>query len=255
MDRLEYLIRYLAPEEKVPSTYEEREWILRALMNTWIPQHSLDDEFLKLQDEYLQEKLEKKGIVDIENLKETEKNIYLWQGDITSLKVDAIVNAANKKLLGCFVAHHKCIDNAIHSQAGLQLRMQCANIMSKQGKDEETGKAKITDGFNLPAKYVIHTVGPIIYDQVEKRDVELLRKCYVSCLQVARERRIKSIAFCCISTGEFRFPRELAAEIAVDTVRRFTEKYNDIKVVFNVFKDEDRKIYEKLLDEKNNKKQ
>ena len=165
------------------------------------------------------------------------------------MEVDAIVNAANKALLGCFIPHHRCIDNAIHTQAGLQLRKECDEIMKEQGTFEKTGQAKITAGYNLPAKHVIHTVGPIIYRVVEDDDKELLASCYRNCLKVALENNLKSIAFCCISTGEFRFPNDLAAEIAVAEVKKFfRENPNaNLKVVFNVFKDLDKKLYEELL--------
>ena len=209
----------------------------------------LSDKFYKLQDEYLQEKLAQEKLTSLEELTEIEKNIYLWQGDITTLKVDAIVNAANKALLGCFIPHHRCIDNAIHSKAGLQLRQECFDIMQNQGQYEKTGQAKLTSGYNLPAKYVVHTVGPIIYDKVEERDKELLASSYRNCLELAVKNGIKSIAFCCISTGEFRFPNELAAEIAVLAVRTFFKNNPEskIKVIFNVFKDSDFDIYRKVL--------
>ena len=153
-------------------------------------------------------------------------------------------------MLGCFIPHHRCIDNAIHSKAGVQLRQECFDIMQKQGEYEKTGQAKLTSGYNLPAKYVLHTVGPIIYDKVEESDKELLASCYRNCLELAVKNGIKSVAFCCISTGEFRFPNELAAEIAVSTVRTFIKNHpeSEIKVVFNVFKDSDFNIYRKILD-------
>lgn len=165
------------------------------------------------------------------------------------MKVDAIVNAANKALLGCFIPHHRCIDNAIHTQAGLQLRQECFEIMQKQGEFEKTGQAKITSGYNLPAKSVIHTVGPIIYNSVEDSDKELLASCYRNCLELALKNNLKSIAFCCISTGEFRFPNDLAAQIAVAEVRKVLSENpdKDIKVVFNVFKDTDLNIYSDIL--------
>lgn len=214
MEQLDYLIETLNPNIKIPESKQEKEDLLRTLMNIWEVE-KLPEQFFDIQDEYLKQKLSEKKIVGLDELDEVEKNIYLWQGDITTLKVDAIVNAANKALLGCFVPHHRCIDNAIHTQAGLQLRQECFEIMQKQGEFEKTGQAKITSGYNLPAKYVIHTVGPIIYNSVEDSDKELLASCYRNCLELALKNNLKSIAFCCISTGEFRFPNDLAAQIAV----------------------------------------
>ena len=249
MDKLEYLIKTLNSNVAIPQDKKGKEDLLRTLMNIWEVEES-PDEFYRLQDEYLQEKLAQTELTNLEQLTEVEKNIYLWQGDITTLKVDAIVNAANKALLGCFIPHHRCIDNAIHSKAGVQLRRECFDIMQKQGEYEKTGQAKLTSGYNLPAKYVLHTVGPIIYDKVEESDKELLASCYRNCLELAVKNGIKSVAFCCISTGEFHFPNELAAEIAVSTVRTFFKNYpeSEIKVVFNVFKDSDFNIYRKILD-------
>ena len=249
MDKLEYLIKTLNSNVAIPQDKKGKEDLLRTLMNVWEVEE-LPDEFYRLQDEYLQEKLAQTELTNLEQLTEVEKNIYLWQGDITTLKVDTIVNAANKALLGCFIPHHRCIDNAIHSKAGVQLRQECFDIMQKQGEYEKTGQAKLTSGYNLPAKYVLHTVGPIIYDKVEESDKELLASCYRNCLELAVKNGIKSVAFCCISTGEFRFSNELAAEIAVSTVRTFIKNHpeSEIKVVFNVFKDSDFNIYRKILD-------
>ena len=248
MEKLDYLIKTLNSEIEIPETKQEKKDLFRTLMNTW-EVSELPGEFYEVQDEYLQEVLKAKGITRLEDLTEIDENIYLWQGDITTLEVDAIVNAANKALLGCFIPHHRCIDNAIHTQAGLQLRKECDEIMKEQGTFERTGQAKITAGYNLPAKHVIHTVGPIIYRVVEDDDKELLTSCYRNCLKIALENNLKSIAFCCISTGEFRFPNDLAAEIAVAEVREFfRENPNaDLKVVFNMFKDLDKKLYEELL--------
>ena len=248
MEKLDFLIKTLNSEIVIPETKQEKKDLFRTLMNTW-EVSELPGEFYEVQDEYLQEVLKAKGITRLEDLTEIDENIYLWQGDITTLEVDAIVNAANKALLGCFIPHHRCIDNAIHTQAGLQLRKECDEIMKEQGTFERTGQAKITAGYNLPAKHVIHTVGPIIYRVVEDDDKELLTSCYRNCLKIALENNLKSIAFCCISTGEFRFPNDLAAEIAVAEVREFfRENLNaDLKVVFNMFKDLDKKFYEELL--------
>lgn len=224
--------------------------LLRSLMNVRMPS-VLSDEFIKLQDELLCEEREEKGVVHVADLPAvpSDSRIILWQGDITRLDADAIVNAANSKLLGCFVPCHACIDNAIHSAAGLQLRNACHQIMLAQKHDEATGDAKITPAFNLPCKYVLHTVGPIIYSTVTEKEKQQLASCYESCFKIAAENNLASVAFCCISTGEFHFPNELAAEIAVCTVKDFldTNKTSVQKVVFSVFKDYDREIYEKLL--------
>lgn len=246
MEKLEKLIHYLAPDLDFPQTREEQEWVLRALMNIWEPK-VMPAEFWTLQDAYLQETLAQKRVTGLFDLQEVEPQIYLWQGDITSLEVDAIVNAANSQLLGCFVPHHRCIDNAIHSQAGLQLRLACYQLMKAQGQLEATGQAKITPAYNLPAKYIIHTVGPIIQAEVSPQDEALLASSDQKSLEVAVENGLTSIAFCCISTGEFRFPNQLAAEIAVKTVRSFIKKHPNIRVVFNVFKDLDWEIYQELL--------
>ena len=248
MEKLDYLIKTLNSEIVIPETEQEKKDLFRSLMNTW-KVSKLPSEFYEVQDEYLQEILKAKGITTLEDLTEIENNIYIWQGDITILQVDAIVNAANKALLGCLIPLHRCIDNAIHTQAGLQLRKECDDIMKAQGSFEKTGQAKITAGYNLPAKHVIHTVGPIIYRVVEDDDKELLASCYRNSLKLAIENNLKSIAFCCISTGEFRFPNDLAAEIAVAEVKKFFRENPaaDLKVVFNVFKDLDKKLYEELL--------
>ena len=175
-------------------------------------------------------------------------SIQLWQGDITTLRCDAIVNAANSGMTGCYVPCHACIDNCIHTYAGVQLRLECARLMNEQGHLEGTGRAKITPAYNLPCRYVIHTVGPIASDTVTKNEKELLSSCYRSCLELAEKYSAESIAFCCISTGEFHFPNDKAAEIAVQTVREYKKQENSkIEVIFNVFKDIDLKIYQDLL--------
>lgn len=226
-------------------------------MNVRFPGEAGDD-FLVLQDELLQEENQEKGIVTIEeipaiqsvypctDMKNAEK-ISLWKGDITRLAADAIVNAANSQMLGCFVPCHGCIDNAIHSAAGIQLRNECAELMEAQGHEEATGKAKITGGYNLPARYVIHTVGPIVGMEVTEKQKEELKSCYLSCLKLAEKEGLTSIAFCCISTGEFHFPNKLAAQIAVETVDRYLTKSRIERVIFNVFKEEDFNIYKKLF--------
>ena len=201
-----------------------------------------------MQDDYLQGETAEKGVTDIADLTPVQPGLYLWQGDITALKCDAIVNAANSGMTGCYIPNHRCIDNAIHTYAGVELRLTCAELMETQGHPEPTGQAKITPAFNLPCRYVLHTVGPIITGRVSKRDKALLASCYRACLELAAENGLESVAFCCISTGEFHFPNEQAAEIAVETVRGFLQKQTSVKkVIFNVFKDQDKAIYEKLL--------
>lgn len=251
--RLDFLIRCLLNENEeyknreIPAGQPDKRRLLRSLMNVRTPVPA-SEEFLKVQDAYLQERLAERGVTEPENLTPIQPGIYLWQGDITTLAADAIVNAANSRMLGCFVPCHGCIDNAIHTYAGIQLRMECARIMAGQRKEEATGKAKITKAYNLPCRYVLHTVGPIIYGTVTKTDCELLAGCYRSCLKLAAAYGLKSVAFCCISTGEFHFPNELAAEIAIQTVRTWQQQNsNRIEVIFNVFKDSDYEIYKRLL--------
>ena len=246
---LEALLKesHLDNQIQIPSGTEEQRQLLRGIMNVRRPE-KISNEFLAVQDAYLQKVNADKGIVDVTELPEVRKGISIWQGDITSLRCDAIVNAANSGMTGCYVPNHRCIDNCIHSYAGIQLRLECAALMREQGHEEPTGKAKITKGYNLPCRYVIHTVGPIIYNRVQKEDEKLLAACYRSCLEVAAAHHLESIAFCCISTGEFHFPNKRAAEIAVQTVERFMKEDTSIKkVVFNVFKDIDKTIYEELL--------
>ena len=248
-----FLIRSLleeSPEYRDITVFEDEKSqrrLLRGLMNVRAP-GAIGASFLKIQDEYLQGETCAKGITDIADLTPVQPGIYLWQGDITTLKCDAIVNAANSGLTGCYIPNHLCIDNAIHTFAGVQLRLACAELMKKQGHPEPTGKAKITPAFNLPCKFVLHTVGPIIGESVTAQDSKLLSSCYRSCLELAQENGLESVAFCCISTGEFRFPNEPAAEIAIKTVKDFLKKETVVKkVIFNVFKDKDREIYERLL--------
>ena len=201
-----------------------------------------------MQDDYLREAIAEKGVTDANDLAPIQPGICLWQGDITTLKCDAIVNAANSGLTGCYAPNHRCIDNAKHTFAGMELRAACAEIMREQGYPEPTGRAKITPAFNLPCRYVLHTVGPIVENQPTERDCELLESCYHSCLALAAENQLESVAFCCISTGEFHFPNERAAQIAVRTVRAFMNQSTSVKrVIFNVFKDIDKQIYERLL--------
>lgn len=248
-----YLITELLNESreykdiKIPTDGVGQKKLLRSLMNIRMPK-PISREFIEIQDGYLREETRRKGITRLESLTPICNGIYLWQGDITTLACDAIVNAANSEMLGCFCPCHGCIDNAIHTFAGVQLRLKCAEIMKNQGRREETGKAKITPGYNLPCKYVIHTVGPIIRGKLTSRVCELLASCYRSCLELAEQSGAESIAFCCISTGEFRFPNEKAAETAIKAVNDFKQRsHSKIKVVFNVFKDTDYEIYRELL--------
>lgn len=250
-ERRMYLIRALLEENprypEIPPSDKQQKMLLRSLMNVR-PPRPISESFLSVQDEYLREELRQRGITDLADLTPIGEGIYLWQGDITTLRCDAIVNAANSQLLGCFCPCHGCIDNCIHTYAGVQLRLACAQLMKRQGCEEETGRAKITRAYNLPCKYILHTVGPIIQGRLTKRDEELLASCYRSCMELAVQNGVDSIAFCCISTGEFHFPNDRAAEIAVRTVREFIqEKKSGIKVIFNVFKDLDYKIYRNLL--------
>ncbi len=253
-ERLLYLIKYLIKENDelesldIPAEDTARKYLLRSLMNVRPPKSATKD-FLNIQDKYLQEEKTKKGVVSLADIPFVKSGIYLWKGDITRLSADAIVNAANSAMLGCFVPCHGCIDNAIHSAAGIELRLECSRIMEKQKIKEPTGKAKITKAYNLPCRYVLHTVGPIVYGEVTKRDCDLLSDCYRSCLELAAEYQLKSIAFCCISTGEFHFPNKTAAEIAVQTVKDYQKKTSsDMEVIFNVFKDCDYEIYKQLLE-------
>ena len=252
-ERRRFLIQALLKEQTAyrnivtPADAEGQRQLLRGLMNIRAPRRA-DAAFLKTQDEYLQGETAAKGVTDIADLTPIQSGLYLWQGDITTLKCDAIVNAANSGMTGCYVPNHHCIDNAIHTYAGVELRLACEELMERQGDPEPTGQAKITPAFNLPCRYVLHTVGPIINGRVTKEDKELLASCYRSCLELAAENGLQSVAFCCISTGEFHFPNELAAEIAVRTVKDFLKKQTSVKkVIFNVFKDLDKAIYEKLL--------
>ena len=252
-ERRIFLIRSLLQERteyrdiSISSDIEQQKQLLRALMNVRAPQQ-IGTEFLRIQDEYLKYEIAAKGITDIAELTPVQQGIYLWQGDITTLKCDAVVNAANSGMTGCYIPNHRCIDNAIHTFAGMQLRLICDNLMEQQGYPEPTGSTKITPAFNLPSRYVLHTVGPVISGKVKKHERELLASCYRSCLELAAENKLESVAFCCISTGEFHFPNELAAEIAVQSVKEFFRLQTGVKkVIFNVFKDLDKNIYKKLL--------
>lgn len=299
MDRIEnidFCIRYLLEQNRtqadIPATLPEKQRLLRALMNVtvvesransfalprcsnvtegnvWDPQ-PLSEEFLHAQDAELQAQLQDKGVVNLEDIAATADTLRLWQGDITRLRVDAIVNAANSQMMGCWHPLHACIDNCIHSAAGLQLRAECAEAMSGAEcppvhpeytmggttyRHAFTSEALITKAYNLPCRYVLHTVGPIIPNGVPTKEQEAqLANCYRNCLGLAEANGCRSIAFCCISTGEFHFPNRRAAEIAVDTVKEYTTSYalthshnNALTVVFNVFKDIDYDIYRELL--------
>lgn len=231
----------------IPEGEAEQKQLLRALLNIRPPMPA-SQEFLAVQDAYLQQETRRKGVTDLSDLAPVQPGLYLWQGDITTLRCDAIVNAANSRMLGCFCPNHGCIDNAIHTFAGVQLRLECAQLMARQGHPEPTGQAKVTQAYNLPCQYVLQTVGPIITGRVTSRDEALLAACYRACLEAAQERGIPSVAFCCVSTGEFHFPNRRAAEIALETVRGFQkETSSQIEVIFNVYKDADLQIYRELL--------
>ncbi len=248
-----FLIRRLLEEQpryqnmEIPSDEMGQKQLLRSLFNIRMP-GAIDEGFLKIQDAYLQEETRLKGITKLSDLMPVEADTYLWQGDITTLACDAVVNAANSGMTGCYQPCHNCIDNCIHTYAGIQLRNACATIMERQGYEEPTGQAKITPAYNLPCKYVIHTVGPIVQGRLTKQHEETLASCYRSCLMLAEKNGCQSIAFCCISTGVFGFPQRRAAEIAVQTVQEYrTESDSKIEVIFNVFKEDDHKIYRDLL--------
>jgi O-acetyl-ADP-ribose deacetylase (regulator of RNase III) len=251
ISNLDYICRYLLDEHPqyrgtaIPESLEDKQRLMRSLLNIRPPE-PVSDDFLKGQDFELQAQLAEKGVVELEGI-----GLKEWQGDITRLKVDTIVNAANSQMLGCFLPLHRCIDNAIHSAAGVQLRLACADMM--QGGEEPTGSARITPGFNLPARYVLHTVGPIVPTgrPLPTQEVQLA-SCYRSCLNLASERGLESVAFCCISTGEFRFPNDLACRIAVSTVRSWLAAHpaSTVKtIVFNTFKDIDHELYTNALAE------
>lgn len=251
--RRKYLIRKLLQEDvryqdmEVPAGEAEQKQMLRGLMNIRLPRR-IDREFLNVQDAYLQTEIAAKGITELDDLYPSTDGLYLWQGDITTLRCDAIVNAANSGMTGCYVPNHRCIDNCVHTYSGIQLRIECAEMMRLQGHEEETGKAKITKSYNLPCRYILHTVGPIIRGSLTKKDCDLLAECYRSCLNLAAETHLESLAFCCISTGEFHFPNDRAAQIAVGTVKEFMRRGTSVKkVIFNVFKELDKDIYSRLL--------
>ena len=264
MGKLDYLINYLLEEnnkvriKEILIDKKSKQKLYRSLCNIREPK-PIDDKYKKIENEYLQEELQNKELTKIENVKTLldifpdsnqylKDKICLWKGDITTLEIEAIVNAANSEGIGCFIPCHKCIDNAIHSASGIQLRLECNKKMKKIGK-LKTGKAFITKSYNLPSKYIIHTVGPIIYEKVSEENVEQLKNCYLNSLKLAKEKHIREIVFPCISTGEFRFPKDRACKIAIETVKKYlvenAESFD--KVIFNVFTDEDYNIYLKIL--------
>ena len=258
-ERRIYLIQSLLKEQpryadiSIPAGEQEQKNLLRSLFNIRMPA-PVSKAFLQIQDDYLQEETTQKGITELASLRPVQERIYLWQGYITTLQCDAVVNAANSALLGCFIPCHGCIDNAIHSAAGVELRLECSHIMEKQKMEEghsieePVGRAKITPAFNLPCRYVLHTVGPIVSGPLTDRHCEQLSDCYRSCLELASKNGLKSLAFCCIATGEFHFPQRTAAEIAVDTVKEFLRSDKKIeRVIFNVYKTEDYEIYKRIL--------
>ena len=252
-ERRRFLIDALLAErpscrkQDVPNDAQRQKILLRALMNVRPPK-PVSSEFLTVQDAYLRQALAEDGITRVEDLTPVDGDLYLWQGDITRLACGAIVNAANSGMTGCYVPNHACIDNCIHTFAGVQLRLDCAELMARQGHEEPTGQAKITRAYNLPCDYVLHTVGPIVTGRVTPEDERLLASCYRACLELAEAHGVKSVAFCCISTGVFHFPNDRAAQIAVRTVRQYKAETNsEMKVIFNVFKDLDRELYAQLL--------
>ena len=259
-ERLNYLVEgFIRDSEdykdlKVPEDGQRKRDLLRSLMNIRMPK-KIDVEVLSVQDDYLKERAAEKGIVSLNEIPEIQGHISIWQGDITRLKVDAIVNAANSQMLGCFIPMHSCIDNCIHTYAGIQLRDECDQKMKAlrkiYGEDYEqpTSIPLLTDGYNLPAKKVIHVVGPIVYDHLTPQLEKELGDCYTNVLDLCLENGLRSVAFCCISTGVFRFPNDKAAEIAVERVNTWLTDHPDgmDRVIFNVFKDEDRYYYEREL--------
>ena len=259
-ERLDYLIEAFKEDSgeyknlKVPVDTEGKKRILRSLMNIRMPRE-MNTEVLKIQDEYLREAINENGIVYLSDIDTVEDNISIWQGDITRLKVDAIVNAANSQMLGCFIPMHSCIDNCIHTFAGVELRNECNKKMNRlkirYGRDYEqpTAIPMLTDAYNLPAKKIVHIVGPIVQGGLSKRNEEDLKNCYKNTLDLCVENGLRSVAFCCISTGVFHFPNKRAAEIAVANVREWLKENQGKmdRIIFNVFKDEDKKYYEREL--------
>ena len=247
-----YLIRRLLEEGgydlAIPADAGEQRRLLRALMNVRAPQPA-DDAFIAAQDAYLREVVGEKGVVDVAEIEPLRGRMCLWRGDITRLNADAIVNAANSGMTGCYQPNHGCIDNIIHTMAGVQLRLKCAELMAAQGFPEPAGRAKLTPGYNLPAAHVIHTVGTICEGGVvTPANLRELESCYRSCMEIADANGLRSVAFCCISTGVFGFPRRRGAEVAVRTVGECLERGSRVeKVVFDVFTPEDEAYYRACL--------
>ncbi len=252
-ERRNFLIRELLQEDPayagttIPQEPAAQRQLLRGLMNVR-PAKRCGAEFLRVQDAYLQAETQAKGVTELDSLTPRQPGLYLWRGDITTLRCDAIVNAANSGMTGCYLPNHRCIDNCIHTYAGVQLRLACAEMMARQEHEEPTGQAKITPAFNLPCQYVLHTVGPIVSGELTPRHCRQLADCYRACLNLAAENGVQSIAFCCISTGVFHFPPQRAAQIAVQTVKGWMQADQRVqKVIFNVFSQQDEEIYDKLL--------
>ena len=257
-ERRQYLLRTLLQEEPeyhalaVPQDSLSQRQLLRALLNVR-PPRTVPAEFLQVQDAYLKDETARKGITDAAAIPPRTvcngAELCVWQGDITTLQIDAIVNAANSGMTGCYVPNHRCIDNCIHTYAGVQLRLACAELMRAQGCEEPTGQAKLTPGFDLPCRYILHTVGPIVTGRAPTAQNRAdLAACYRACLALAAEHGLESVAFCCLSTGEFHYPNAQAAALAVQTVRDFLQTKTSIKkVIFNVFKDLDKTLYEQQL--------
>lgn len=255
-----FLIRKFLSEDSrykgvdIPDDKTEQENLLRSLMNVRLPRDT-EQSVIEVQDDYLQERMKENGVVELADISVIRDGISIWQGDITRLAVDAIVNAANSQMLGCFVPMHTCIDNCIHTFAGIQLRGECSRQMDqlriKYGRNYEqpTAVPMLTDAYNLPAKKVIHIVGPIVQYKLSPALEKDLADCYRNTLEMCLENGLKSVAFCCISTGVFHFPNKRAAEIAVETVQEWLSEHPGQmeRVIFNVFKDEDKRIYEGLL--------
>lgn len=269
-ERLDYLLHEFKEDSgryrdlETGEDYGEKRMLLRSLMNIRMP-GKMNENVVKVQDEFLTEEAREKGIVELTDIPTAAEQygsshpyadkISVWQGDITRLRAGAIVNAANSQILGCFVPCHKCIDNAIHSAAGIELREACSHYMKRRRMqygaryEEPTGRAVLTKGYNLPADYVIHTVGPIVGGSLNQKLKDDLKSCYLNVLKCCVEHKISSVAFCCISTGEFHFPNDEAAKIAADTVTGFLKEHDPDfdRIIFNVFKDVDRELYEAEL--------
>ena len=259
-ERLDYLVAKFKEDSEqykdlqVGDSTRDKQIALRSLMNIRMP-GLMDDETLRIQDEYLSRRIAEKGIVSLDDIPETADKLSIWQGDITLLEVDAIVNAANSQMLGCFAPMHTCIDNCIHTFAGIQLRLECHNRMEElrsihgPSYQQPTSIPMLTDAYNLPARKVIHVVGPIVSGSLSEDHEKALADCYTNVLDMCLENSLRSVAFCCISTGVFHFPNQRAAEIATATVRSWLSAHPDAmdRVIFNVFKDKDKEYYERFI--------